>query len=262
MQLALLLPWFISSCKGESMQTAFRSALSDNANISVGLARVDLTVARSRGIDFEVSGDWLAVDYRSTGAARASFHTRQDDSDAVLLVPGRVYERPFQNLRVFNDPIANALSGPDGQPSLYLLYGRGRAPTQSSPFNASALACAISSVWAQAPTDAAALLSTSEGCVWDIDAQFTQVTGAAETSRLRALLAPSIFGVAAPGLIAPTQSDSLDVVPAGVGVARVFASWRGVVTPRGCTAFNVICRNLGNAATNNVVAAEFSARLR
>jgi hypothetical protein len=221
-----------------------------NIDLSQTLDGVSLAQLLSVGRDVQASGDWLAVDSGSVGAVRASFHTRLQDDDSVLLHPGKVYRRKFHNLRVFYSPVqaAGAVAGVIPPVLFRAYYGTGPCPFENAPANATGIVLQV-----PAPTLTVATssfqFSVTEGAKIDVWVNAAQVTGAAETSKLRAYLTGA--GNASFLSLPPDFEQFDDVSVAAASTARIFAKWSGFIVPRGITALSVSVQQLGgNAATN------------
>ncbi len=246
-------------------QVASQSGAPDT---NIGFVQLDLTtlvneqgVALSntqmltQGRDLQVSGDWIAVDSGAVGAVRVSPHSRVSQDDSVLLTPGKIYNRPFHNLRAFysqNSPSIGSLNPQDTGVYWRAFFGTGPVPFQNVPTIGTGIALAIPGFTTQSPATLVTNLSVREGEVIDISVQARQLTSlAANTSILRSFLTFN-FLQGGTSIIFPDVTTYADVLGGAIGTSRAQAKFSKIVIPRGCVTVSFTVSNFGTEATNNI----------
>lgn len=224
------------------------------ANEQIQYVDVNLSTANINGTDLSIKGDWLMIETGSVGALRAQLTLRDArEVQSVLLVPGRVVNKPFNGIRVFNDQVTAEATGVTVPQPIFtrIIFGIGVPPSGDRSIHDGGRMLAESAGGVNGTALSTKNFLVTEGMLLDIWLEITQTTGAAETS---ILTAPVFVTTPAAGVITPDFFFSQNVTPAAVGTARAVATFRNIVIARGVNNIQLFARNVGNAATNNILA--------
>jgi hypothetical protein len=217
------------------------------------------------GVTYEVHGEWIYVDSSSVGAPLCTLYNDSEDSRTFALQPGRSIRTPFDRLRVFSTLGQNSnLSDPSTilNPTSKIFYGMGECPFTDGVAHQSTVPIAYTGNnafgFGSSPVTQTPAAFTSRDILVPSSAwisaclQFSQVTGAAETSFL--LSAIGVNFVDGTSLqILPDFVQTFNVSPAAVGVGRNRDRYFGFRLPKSSKSITILAANVGNAATNNIL---------